>query len=340
MASNDRQFVSVVIPVYREAAHIGEVLQAAHDALSAAEVDFEFILVDDGSPDNTWKALQAQSSSFPMMRAVRLSRNFGKELALCAGLDLAEGDAVIVMDGDGQHPPSLLTEMVRTWRETGVDIVEATKIDRGSESTFSKFAAGLFYLIWNKLSGFELRGASDYKLLNRRAVNAYLQMDERNVFFRGMTAWIGFTRTHIPFEVAPRKGGSSNWSVLRRLTLALNGISGFSSLPLHLVTFAGMIFLIFSVVFGLYTLLLQVFGRSVSGFATVILLLLVIGSLLMISLGIIGIYLARIYDEIKNRPRYVIAEYIEPPALEDQAGAAQFASFDRRRSDKIKKRTQ
>jgi dolichol-phosphate mannosyltransferase len=229
--------------------------------------------------------------------------------------------------------------MISTWRETGVDIVEATKIDRGSESTFSKLAAGLFYLIWNKLSGFELRGASDYKLLNRRAVNAYLQMDERNVFFRGMTAWIGFTRAHIPFEVAPRAGGSSNWSVLRRLTLALNGISGFSSLPLHLVTFAGMVFLLFSVVFGLYTLLLQIFGRSVSGFATVILLLLVIGSLLMISLGIIGIYLARIYDEIKNRPRYVVAEHIEPASVDEYRRDAEFASFDRRRSDNVKKRS-
>ena len=141
-----------------------------------------------------------------------------------------------------------------------------------------------------------MQGASDYKLLNRRAVNAYLQMDERNVFFRGMTAWLGFERAHIPFEVAARAGGNSNWSILNRVRLALTGISGFSSLPLQLVTFAGLIFLMFSVGFGGYTLILQITGRSVSGFATVILLLLIIGSLLMISLGIIGIYLARIYD--------------------------------------------
>ena len=309
-ATNRREFLSVVMPVYREGTHIEVVLDSVHKALQEADVDFELVLVDDGSPDDSWKAIKGLAPKFPMMRAARLSRNFGKELALSAGLDMARGDAVIVMDADGQHPPSLLPKMIDTWRKTGVDIVEATKIDRGQETLFSKAAARSFYFLWNKLSGFEMQGASDYKLLNRRAVNAYLQMDERNVFFRGMTAWLGFERAHIPFEVAARAGGNSNWSVLNRVRLALTGISGFSSLPLQLVTFAGLIFLMFSVGFGGYTLILQITGRSVSGFATVILLLLIIGSLLMISLGIIGIYLARIYDEIKHRPRYVISQSI------------------------------
>ncbi|CAN5357172.1 glycosyltransferase family 2 protein [soil metagenome] len=316
MLNTHKEFISIVLPCYREAEHIGDVLKEIQNGLETAGVDFELVLIDDGSPDRTWDVLKGIEKDFPMMRAVKLSRNFGKELALCAGLEMAAGDAVIVMDADGQHPPSLLPEMIRTWRETGVDIVEATKIDRGTETLFSKAGAGLFYFLWNKLSGFEMRGASDYKLLNRRAVDAYLQMDERNVFFRGMTAWLGFTRAAIPFEVATRVSGQSSWSVLRRLRLAVNGISGFSSLPLQLVTFAGVAFFIFSVVFGLYTLLLQLSGHSVSGFATVILLLLVIGSLLMISLGIIGIYLARIYDEIKHRPRYVIAQSIGGPVRE------------------------
>jgi polyisoprenyl-phosphate glycosyltransferase len=246
-----------------------------------------------------------------MMRAVRLSRNFGKEHALCAGLEMARGDAVIVMDADGQHPPSLLPELIRTRLETGADIVDATKIHRGEESYFNKLSASLFYTLWTKLSGFEMTGASDFKLLDRRAVDAYLLMDERNLFFRGMTAWLGFSRAQVPFEVASRGGGASNWSLFKRLRLAVTGISGFSAVPLQLVTLAGVLFLFFSVVFGMYTLALQVSGRSVSGFATVILLLLIIGSLLMISLGIIGIYLARIYDEIKHRPRYVIAQTIE-----------------------------
>ncbi len=311
MPEKSNEFISLVMPLYREAAGIGGVLREVQAVLAQAAVRFELILIDDGSPDNTWAVLGELAAEFPMMRAARLSRNFGKELALCAGLEMATGDAVIVMDADGQHPPLLLPTMIEKWRETGVDIVEATKIDRGKESLFSKIGAGAFYFLWNKLSGFEMRGASDYKLLSRKAVNAYLQMDERNVFFRGMTAWLGFTRVQVPFEVALRATGRSSWSVLRRLRLAVNGISGFSSLPLQLVTFSGIIFFIFSVIFGVYTVVLQLIGHSVSGFATVILLLLIIGSLLMISLGIIGIYLARIYDEIKRRPRFVISQTID-----------------------------
>lgn len=311
MAAPQKELISVVMPVYGEASHIGEVLADVRTRLEELGERFEFVLIDDGSPDKTWAVLEEEAAKHPMLRAARLSRNFGKELALTAGLDMARGDAVIVMDADGQHPPSLLPEMVRTWRESGVDIVEAVKSDRGKETIFSKLGAGLFYSLWSRFSGFDIRGASDFKLLNRRAVDAYLQLDERNVFFRGMTAWIGFQRAQIPFEVASRAGGQSNWSVFKKLRLAVNGISGFSSIPLQLVTFVGIAFLIFSVVFGVYTLVLQLTGHSVSGFATVILLLLIIGSLLMISLGIIGIYLARIYDEIKHRPRYLVSRTID-----------------------------
>lgn len=306
-----KEFLSIVMPVYREGSHIGTVLAAVRDALAEADVSFEFVLIDDGSPDDTWSVLGEQAKTFPMLRAARLSRNFGKELALCAGLEMARGDAVVVMDGDGQHPPSLLPKLISTWRETGVDIVEATKVTRGEETFFSKFSAGLFYLIWNKLSGFELKGASDYKLLNRRAVNAYLQMGERKVFFRGMTAWLGFSRAQIPFEVVRRAGGQTGWSILRLLGLALNAITAFSVLPLQIITFAGVVFLIFAILFGAQTLFVILLGHAVSGFASVIFLLLIIGSLLMISLGIIGEYLARIYEEVKGRPRYVIAQSIE-----------------------------
>jgi len=331
-----KEFLSVVMPVYREANHIGGVLAAVRDALAAVNVSFEFVLVDDGSPDETWSVLNEQAKLFPMLRAARLSRNFGKELALCAGLEMARGDVVVVMDGDGQHPPALLPEMVRIRRETGVDIVEAMKIARGEETFFSKITAGLFYLIWNKLSGFELKGASDYKLLNRRAVNAYLQMGERNVFFRGMTAWLGFSRAQIPFEVAGRAGGQTGWSILRLLGLALTAITAFSALPLQIITFAGIVFLLFAVAFGAQTLYVMLTGDAVSGFATVIFLLLIIGSLLMISLGIIGEYLARIYEEVKGRPRYVVAQSIEasiePEKIE--AGLPSQRAFAIRASDR------
>ena len=305
-------FVSIVMPVFREGAHLPAILAAVRSSLNRCNLPYELVLVDDGSPDDTWSVIAAEAKTCQAIRALRLSRNFGKESALRAGLEHTRGNAVIVMDADGQHPPSLLPDMVRMWQTSGADVVEAVKRRRGRESLTSRLGAFLFYLILNKLSGFHFKGASDFKLMNRKAVNAWLEMHERNVFFRGMTVWMGFTTVQIPFEVVPRSGGQSTWSVLKRLKLALVGITAFSSFPLHLVTFAGVLFLGLSVLLGVETLYLKLAGRAVSGFATVILLELIIGSLLMISLGIIGEYLARIYEEVKGRPRYLVTESIEP----------------------------
>jgi glycosyltransferase involved in cell wall biosynthesis len=304
--------VSIVVPVYREGAQLATFLKGVRNSVDQCRLPYELVLVDDGSPDETWQVIAAAANSNDTVRALRLSRNFGKESALCAGLEHARGDAVIVIDADGQHPPSLIPEMVRVWQSSGADVVEAVKRRRGRESLSSKLGAQLFYFVLNRLSGFHFKGASDFKLMSRKAVDAWLKMGERNVFFRGMTVWMGFTSVQIPFEVVPRSVGQSTWSVLKRLKLALVGITAFSSFPLHLVTFAGLIFLGISVLLGLETLYLKLAGRAVSGFATVILLELIIGSLLMISLGIIGEYLARIYEEVKGRPRYLVKESIEP----------------------------
>ena len=303
--------LSVVIPLFDEGAHLRETLATVRQFLEETALSYEVVLVDDGSGDNTWSTIAAEARTFSNLRAFRLSRNFGKESALCAGLEHTRGDAVIVMDADGQHPPSLIPEMVRTWRDSGADMVEAVKRDRGRESIGGKLGALLFYFLLNKLSGFQFKGASDFKLMNRKAVNAWLQMHERNIFFRGMTVWMGFTAVQVPFEVAPRSAGHSAWSLLKRLKLALVGITAFSSFPLHFVTFAGGLFLVMSVILAVQTLYLKLVGRAVTGFATVILLELIIGSFLMISLGIIGEYLARIYEEVKGRPRYLVAESIE-----------------------------
>jgi len=307
----NQPLLSVVIPVFREGAQLSGFLKAVRSSLSQCNLSYELVLVDDGSPDDTWRIITSEAKSSEAICALRLSRNFGKESALCAGLEHTRGDAVIVMDADGQHPPSLIPEMVRAWQDSGADIVEAVKRRRGRESLSSKVGAQLFYFVLNKLSGFHFKGASDFKLLNRKAVDGWLKMHERNVFFRGMTVWMGFNTVQIPFEVVPRSAGQSTWSVLKRVKLALVGITAFSSFPLHLVTFAGLIFLGLSVLLGAETLYLKLTGRAVSGFATVILLELIIGSFLMISLGIIGEYLARIYEEVKGRPRYIVAESIE-----------------------------
>jgi polyisoprenyl-phosphate glycosyltransferase len=307
-----RPLLSIVMPVFCEGPYLPAFLRTVRSCLEECDLRCELVLVDDGSLDNTWQVITEETKRCPALRALRLSRNFGKESALCAGLEHARGDAVILMDSDGQHPPSLIPEMVRVWQSSGADIVEAVKHRRGRESLSSKLGAQLFYLILNKLSGFHFKGASDFKLINRKAVDSLLSMHERNMFFRGMTVWMGFSTVQIPFEVVPRSAGQSTWSMLKRVKLALVGITAFSSFPLHLVTFAGVTFLGVSIVLGLQTLYLKLAGRAVSGFATVILLQLIVGSLLMISLGIIGEYLARIYEEVKGRPRYLIAESIEP----------------------------
>ena len=304
--------ISVVIPLYNEGSHLRELLSDLKKALQEIRCRFEVVLIDDGSLDDTWAEIKGGALTWPELRAIRLSRNFGKELALCAGLERARGDAVIVMDGDGQHPPLLLPLLIEKWRASGADIVEAVKRSRGRESLASKFGALTFYVILNKLSGFDLKGASDFKLIDRRVLDTWLAMRERNVFFRGMTAWMGFRTVQIAFEVGARRAGKSGWSYLRRAKLALVGITTFSSFPLHLVTFAGVIFFLFAVGLGIQTLYLKLAGRAFTGFATVILLELIIGSLLMISLGIIGEYLARIYEEVKGRPRYIVSESIEP----------------------------
>lgn len=315
---NDVQspLISVVIPIYCEGNHLAPLLAQVHASLATCGLPYELVLVDDGSTDDTWRVItvEAQASA---VRGLRLSRNFGKEAALCAGLEHARGGAVIIMDADGQHPPSLLPSMIRTWRASGAEIVEAVKRSRGRESLADKLSALIFYELLNRLSGFNLKRASDFKLLSRKAVSAWLEMRERNVFFRGMSAWLGFTSVQIPFEVVPRLTGHSTWSHLKRLKLAITGISAFSSLPLQLVTFVGLLFFAFSLVLGAQTVYLYLQGRAVSGFATVILLQLISGSLLMISLGIIGEYVARIYEEVKQRPRYVIADSL------DTAGATE-----------------
>jgi polyisoprenyl-phosphate glycosyltransferase len=326
VADTQKELLSVVIPIFCEAGDLSNTVAAIRQALGQCDLDHELVLVDDGSSDNSWEIIAAEAKAFSDVRALRLSRNFGKEAALCAGLEHARGDAVIVMDADGQHPASLLPHLVSTWKSANVDIVEAVKTRRGRESLSDKLGALVFYFLLNRLSGFEFRGASDFKLMNRKAVTAWLKMPERNVFFRGMTAWVGFTATQIPFEVVPRTTGQSSWSFFNRVKLALTGITAFSSFPLQLVTFAGAFFLIFFVLLGAETLYLKLSGRAVSGFATVILLELIIGSFLMISLGIIGEYLARIYEEVKRRPRYIVSEsiegagkqYSENPALSQQ----------------------
>lgn len=303
--------LSIVIPLYCESSNLKNVLSQIYSIIESLEETYELILIDDGSTDSTWAVIEEAASKYPMLRALRLSRNFGKESALCAGIEMTRGNAVITLDGDLQHPPELIPEMVRKWRESGTDVVEAVKESRGRESLTNKIGATIFYLIMDKLTGYKLSNASDYKLMDRKVIDAWLKMGDRNLFVRGMSAWLGFKREQIPFKVPERAGGSSGWSVFRLIKLATTAVTSFSSLPLHIVTLSGGLFFLFALILSAQTFFRKIAGDAVSGFTTVILLQLIIGSLLMMSLGIIGEYIAKIFKEVKGRPRYVVAETID-----------------------------
>ena len=302
--------LSVVIPVYQEGNHIRTSIGVIEEVLITNHIAYEFVLVDDGSKDTTWEELKHMAQSNGHVLAIRLSRNFGKESTLCAGLEHAAGDMILVMDSDLQHPPALIPEMVKAWREEGYDVVEGIKSSRGKENPVYKLCASFFYYIIYKTADIDLGQASDFKLLDRKVVEAWKEMPERAIFFRGMSAWLGFDRKQILFDVAERVDGKSKWSLLRLIRLAVNAITSYTSIPLHFITILGIVMFVWGFLMGLQTLYMYFSGRALSGFTTVILLLLIIGSSIMISLGMIGIYLTKIYKEVKARPRYLISKCV------------------------------
>ncbi|MBI5094046.1 MAG: glycosyltransferase family 2 protein [Candidatus Hydrogenedentes bacterium] len=316
-SGNGPKSLSIVIPLYNEGDHVesslSEIGRYAHTRTVAdmGVQDVEFVLVDDGSSDNTWEAIGRFASVHAKCVCLRLSRNFGKEAAICAGIEHAHGAAVIVMDGDLQHPPELIPEMVRLWTVEGFDVVDAVKADRGEEPAWYRFHARLFNQVMSRLSGFDLADASDFKLLDRRVVTAFLRLSERQTFYRGLVAWLGFRHARLPMIVKPRMAGRSTWSLLRLLGLAVTGLTSFSTAAMHLVSLMGMMFLIAAIVLTVKTLWTWLRGEAVPGIATVIILQLGIGSVTMIALGIIGEYLSRVYGETKARPRYVVADSLD-----------------------------
>lgn len=309
--------ITVIMPVYNEGEFIYQNVCTADKVLADAHIDHQFLLVDDGSKDNSWDEMCRLADDFEQVSVIRLSRNFGKELALCAALENADGDAVVVMDSDLQHPPRYIPEMVRLWQEEGYDVVEGVKADRGKESLGGKIAAMTFYKLFKKSTKIDIGVASDFKLMNRASLEAWKQMPERNTFFRGLSAWVGFKRYALPFEVAERAGGDTKWTLKGLVKLAVNSITSYTTAPLFLVFWLGMIMLLASVVLGIQTLV-NFFLGAAGGFSTVILLQLFIGSCTMISLSIIGLYISKIYEEVKARPRYLIKDKRGNAILPDQ----------------------
>ena len=301
--------LSIIIPAYDEEAVIETTEKTIAGLMEEEKIDYELVFVDDGSRDQTWSILEKLHKANPRITAVHFSRNFGKESAIFAGLASARGDCCIVMDCDLQHPPETAVQMYRLW-EDGYEVVEAVKHSRGKENVVHASFAKLFYSIMSRAVHIDMSRASDFKLLDRKAVNALLEMPERNAFFRALSSWVGFKSTTVEFDVREREAGTSKWSVHSLIRYAITNITAFTAVPLQMILFVGIFVFLFAIVLGLQTLVRFFSGQAASGFTTVILLILFIGSILMISLGIIGYYLAKIYEEVKARPRYIISRVL------------------------------
>lgn len=305
------QGISVVLPVFNESKVLPYTIKAIVENVTQIE-QYEIIIIDDGSTDNTWEVLNDLAENYPFVRALRFARNFGKEAAIYAGLQNALGDAAIVMDADMQHPPGLIPEMVAIWRQGNARIVEAIKEIRQPENALRRLGARIYYGMFAQL-GLKMTNSTDFKLLDRVVVDQYLKFPERNRFFRGLTTWMGFKKESICFVPDHREAsfGKSRWPLLKLFGLARSSLLSFTTIPLRIVTWLGGITLFVSILLGLQTLWNKFNGRAVEGFATVILIQLFVGSIIMISLGLIGEYLSCVYEEIKGRPIYIVSDSLK-----------------------------
>ena len=298
--------LSVIIPAYNEELSVERAYYTISEILEKARIDNEIIFVDDGSTDTTYEKIKKLADKEKNIYGLHFSRNFGKEAAISAGLASAKGDAVVVIDCDLQHPPEKIVEMYRLWQE-GYEIVEGIKKTRGKESKMHSFAARRFYSIISSVVGFDMSNASDFKLLDRKVVDILNRIPERKGFFRAISFWVGYHKTTVEFEVNERLEGESKWSAIGLLKYAVSNISAYSTAPMQIVTVLGVMMLIITAIFSVWALIDKIRGIALEGMTTVIIILIFIGSIMMMSLGIIGYYVARIYDEIKGRPKYIVS---------------------------------
>ena len=297
--------LSVVAPLHDEASVAPAFVEALAPVLQRLELSFEIVLIDDGSTDDTGAVLSALARDEPRIVVVRLSRNFGKEAALSAGLSVARGDAVVLMDGDLQHPVALIPELVARWR-AGADVVNAVKAHRGDEGAAYRASAWAF----NRLMGAALRDdfgrQSDFKLLDRSVVDAIVALPERTRFFRGLVAWVGFQTAEVPFQVAERVGGDTSWSLTGLIRYSVRNLVAFSSAPLRGVAVAGFTISGLGLLLALQTLYNWARGAAIDGFTTTILSVLLVGGSNLLALGVVSLYLSAIYEEVKGRPLFVV----------------------------------
>jgi glycosyltransferase involved in cell wall biosynthesis len=308
--------LSVVAPVYNEEELVERFVRRACAAV--ADYTFELLLVNDGSTDATPELLDRMAAEDPRVRVIHLSRNFGHQAALTAGLEHAAGDVVAMIDADLQDPPELIPTMVARW-EGGADVVYAVRKQREGETAFKLATASGFYKLFDKLAQVDLEpNSGDFRLLDRRALDALLTMTERSRFLRGMTVWVGFTQTAVPYERDARHAGETKYTLRKMLRFSLDAIASFSHVPLQLATYvgllsAGLAFVAIPVVIGLHFA-----GSYLPGFGSLTIAILLLGGIQLIALGVIGEYVGRIYDEVKHRPLYIVRDERNRP--EDMNG--------------------
>jgi glycosyltransferase involved in cell wall biosynthesis len=303
--------ITVVIPVLNEAASISPLMERLRRLLDTLGVTWDVLFVDDGSTDGTLAALRALNAADPRVRVVSLSRNFGKEIAIAAGLRYAMGRAAIIMDADLQHPPELLAEFVRRWRE-GYQIVYGQRRDRLADSRAHRLMARAFYRLYNALVPTDIPdGAGDFRLLDRKAIDAMNAFKERSRFNKGLFSWIGFRSIGVVYDVAERAHGASRWSFRKLTRFAIDGLTSFSTLPLRIWSLLGLAISLTAFVYALVILVRTlIFGVDVPGFPSLIISVMLLAGVQLISLGVIGEYLGRVYEEVKARPLYIVAEEV------------------------------
>jgi polyisoprenyl-phosphate glycosyltransferase len=308
--------LTVVVPAYNES----DVLMVFHRRLSkvldSLSLDCDVLYVDDGSKDDTWSIIEKLVADDPRTGAIKLSRNFGKEAAMTAGLDHVMADAAVVIDSDLQDPPELIPALVEQWR-AGFDVVYATRSAREGETGFKRFTAAAFYRSMNRLSDTAIpRDTGDFRLLSRRALDALAQLRERQRFMKGLFSWIGYRQTAVRYLREPRQAGTTKWNYWRLAQLAIEGITSFSTAPLRLATWVGIASAGLAFVYGFIVLIRALFyGDAVRGYPTLMLVILFLGGVQLLALGVIGEYLGRNYAESKRRPLYFIEEQRQPRQL-------------------------
>lgn len=307
--TNENIELSLIVPCYNEEENLESLFQRLESVLKPIKITYEIICINDGSKDNTFQCLLDYHNQNPLIKVVNFSRNFGKEAAVTAGLEFANGKAIIPIDADLQDPPELIAELLEKWRE-GYEVVYGVRRSRDGESWLKKFTANNFYRVIGKISSVEIPAdTGDYRLLDRQVVEVLKKMPERNRFMKGLFSWVGFKQTAVYFDRLPRKKGKSSFNYWKLWNFALDGITSFSSIPLKIWGYFGIIISTISLIYGSFLVLKTIIlGIDVPGYASTIVIILFLGGIQLITLGVIGEYIARIYEEVKARPIYLVRE--------------------------------